>query len=62
MSWLTLIIQLFSLAGKLFDLWHEKDAEKSTQKKEALNVALEGLDKRDPSAITRGIDAFNRVR
>ena len=50
------------LIGKLFNLWTERDAEKSMAKKEALNVAIDGLDKRDPSRVTAGIDAFNRVR
>lgn len=56
------LFQVIPLITKLLDLWREKDAEKSKQKKEALNVALEGLDKRDPSMVTRGIDAFKRVR
>lgn len=62
MDWLTALKFALSLFMKLANLWMEKNEEKSKAKKEALNVALEGLDKRDPSLINLGLSRFKRLR
>lgn len=62
MDWITALKFAISLFSKIMNLWLEKNAEKSQAKKEALNVALEGLDKRDPSLVNLGLSRFKRLR
>ena len=50
---------ILSLFGAIFGWWREKNSEKKKQKREALNVVLEGLEKDDPSLVTIG---FSRMR
>lgn len=54
-SFLLIIIGLW----KFF--WGRADERKKKQK-EAANEVKEGIDKRDPSIITGGLDDLNRVR
>lgn len=62
MDWITGIKYALALFFKLANLWVEKNSEKSKAKAEAINEAIQGLDQRDPSAITAALDRFRRVR
>ncbi len=60
MGWFTAIAQLFSIIGKVIDLFREKDAKKAEAKKEALdkltNAAKETDPKKRASELNRVLD------
>ena len=62
MDWITGIKFAIALFMKIADLWVEKNAEKSKAKAEAIHEAIQGLDKRDPSAVTASLDKLRRLR
>lgn len=56
------ILVVIKMVAAIFSMWRERDVYKKKVKKEALQEVLDGIEKRDSSAITRGFDRINRVR
>jgi hypothetical protein len=65
MGWLTAVIQLFKIFGKVLDLFTEKNKKKAEAKKEALdkltNAAKETDKKKRASKLNRVLDDVNRL-
>ena len=66
MGWITAVIQLLKIFGKVFDLFVEKDKKKSAKKKIALdkltNAAKETDRKKRASKLNRVLDRTKRLR
>ena len=65
MGWITAVIQLFKIFGKVLDLFTEKNKKKAAAKKEALDkltdAAKETDKKKRASKLNRVLDDVNRL-
>ena len=66
MGWITAVIQLFKIFGKVLDLFTEKNKKKAAAKKVALdkltNAAKETDKKKRASKLNRVLDRTKRLR
>lgn len=61
-EWITLLLQILQISGKLFDLFKEKNDTKIQQKQGALNDAIKGVGSSDTKAITMALDSYNSIK
>ena len=55
------IVLVLKLIFGVFSFMSENRTQKRRKKKEALKEILDGVEKKDPSAVTAGFDNLNRV-
>jgi hypothetical protein len=58
MEWLTTILKL---VFELLKYWIERSKEKKVERKEALDVVMQGLKEKDKSKVTVGFSRLNRI-
>jgi ABC-type nickel/cobalt efflux system permease component RcnA len=58
-AWLTVIGAILSIVIGLWKFFRRKASKEQKRKEGALNEAKHGIDNKDPSEITGGIDSLN---